>query len=337
MKITTITTYILVCLLTRGQWNLVLPVKADGEGGDGHTAGGSSGEASEDTPANEASDGSGLAANESSEGSGLREGTDGMASSGEASEATPANEASDGSGLTADGSADASPEASLESGSPLSEDPKANVQTAVLKLFKDDGNNNAVEMAVNADFDLRHVFDDDTYRFKENVKCTLVKFGDKEIWKKGKYNINEPKSVSYKARFNAISVRDSNKAIYFIKKVSGDEWKYVRTIDKEGNVTTESEDQTQSKESNSSGLSSTAQPETASTDTSGSADDAGEAEQASDGTSSEADQANETSSDPSAEEHGEDGEDNEHSDLTESDESSEASETSEDGSVSVAE
>ncbi|UKJ89201.1 hypothetical protein MACJ_002449 [Theileria orientalis] len=103
--------------------------------------------------------------------------------------------------------------------------------TAELKLFKDDGNGNPVEMQ-STDFDKRDVAGDDTYKVKESVKCVLVKIDDKDVWKKGDNDLNEPKYVSYNDTFDSVTVSNDKKSVYYRKDTKSAEWKYVSILDK---------------------------------------------------------------------------------------------------------
>ncbi|UVC50246.1 hypothetical protein MACK_004122 [Theileria orientalis] len=101
--------------------------------------------------------------------------------------------------------------------------------TSELKLFKDDGSGNAVEM-VEADYEKKVVYCYHTYKFKPGVKCTLVKFGEAEVWKKGDEQVDEPKSVTYNPRTDNVAVFDGKKYVYYNKDDSGN-WVHDRTMD----------------------------------------------------------------------------------------------------------
>ncbi|UKK01694.2 hypothetical protein MACK_001047 [Theileria orientalis] len=89
-----------------------------------------------------------------------------------------------------------------------------------LKLFKDDGNGNAVEM-VDADYVKRNALGYDIYRFKDGVKCTLVKYNDEDVWKKGDENVEEPTYVNYDPDTHNVVVSDGKKSAYYKKDDNG--------------------------------------------------------------------------------------------------------------------
>ncbi|UKK02423.2 hypothetical protein MACK_002516 [Theileria orientalis] len=124
-----------------------------------------------------------------------------------------------------------------------------------LKLFKDDGNGNAVEM-VDADYEKKYIYD------VKSVKCILVKFEDKDVWKKGDNNVDEPNYVAYNNTTKRIVVRDSAVAlIYGIDDVTK-QWKLNNTVRREkGTGTAKTAGQAGLTGSHSTGLPSTPQPE----------------------------------------------------------------------------
>ncbi|UKJ89047.2 hypothetical protein MACJ_002293 [Theileria orientalis] len=101
--------------------------------------------------------------------------------------------------------------------------------TVEVKLFKDDGNGNAVEMETNDflhDFYLGNL----TYAFDPDIKCILVKFGNSKVWKKGDGIVQLPKSVTYDSILGEVAVRDADNSVYFKKDTSTGEWKHFITI-----------------------------------------------------------------------------------------------------------
>ncbi|UKJ89415.2 hypothetical protein MACJ_002666 [Theileria orientalis] len=99
-----------------------------------------------------------------------------------------------------------------------------------LKLFKDDGNGNAVEMVETTDYEWKDFSGCHRYGFKEGVQCVKVMFGSHEVWKKGDKGVNEPKSVSYNSDEHNILVFDDKKFVFYKKDNSGN-WVHDSTID----------------------------------------------------------------------------------------------------------
>ncbi|UVC50047.1 hypothetical protein MACK_003670 [Theileria orientalis] len=101
--------------------------------------------------------------------------------------------------------------------------------TPELKLFKDDSNNNKVEIK-ETDFYEDQYLGNLTYAFKPGVKCTIVKFEDKDVWKKGEQSLDEPKSVTYNF-MHRIVVRNAKKSVAYRKDDSGN-WVHYYTVDR---------------------------------------------------------------------------------------------------------
>nr|PVC51721.1 hypothetical protein MACL_00001348 [Theileria orientalis] len=68
-----------------------------------------------------------------------------------------------------------------------------------------------------------------TYAFKPDLMCTLVKFGVKEVWKKGDHRVEEPKSVTYDSILREVTVRDNKRALIYKDTLTGG-WRLVNTI-----------------------------------------------------------------------------------------------------------
>ncbi|UKJ89141.1 hypothetical protein MACJ_002388 [Theileria orientalis] len=94
-----------------------------------------------------------------------------------------------------------------------------------LKLFKDDGSGNPVEMAA-ADFTKKKVVGNDKYEFVSGVKCVSVKIGEAELWKKGDQAVNEPRYVTYNDTLKKVVVCGS-KTLTYKKDSTTNEWKFV--------------------------------------------------------------------------------------------------------------
>nr|PVC52216.1 hypothetical protein MACL_00000943 [Theileria orientalis] len=102
---------------------------------------------------------------------------------------------------------------------------------ATVKFFKTGADGKTVELVENTDYEKKQVVGgDDRYDFKQNVKCTIVKFGEKEVWKTGEQSVTEPKSVTYRPSLNAIVVRDNYRAVNYKKNTLNDTWVYDSTI-----------------------------------------------------------------------------------------------------------
>nr|PVC52664.1 hypothetical protein MACL_00000610 [Theileria orientalis] len=99
-----------------------------------------------------------------------------------------------------------------------------------VKFYKTGSDGSMVEMVENTDFEKKNTVGDDRYDFKQNVKCTIVKFGEKEVWKTGEQSVTEPKSVTYRPSLNAIVVRDNSRAVNYKKNTLNDTWVYDSTM-----------------------------------------------------------------------------------------------------------
>ncbi|UKJ89264.2 hypothetical protein MACJ_002512 [Theileria orientalis] len=100
--------------------------------------------------------------------------------------------------------------------------------TPELKLFKDDGSGNPVEMET-SDFSQINYIGYLIYHFTPNVECTLVKFGVSEVWKKGDDSVEEPISVSYNSDEHKVVLFDDKKSVFYKKNNSGN-WVHHLTI-----------------------------------------------------------------------------------------------------------
>ncbi|UKJ89307.2 hypothetical protein MACJ_002555 [Theileria orientalis] len=103
--------------------------------------------------------------------------------------------------------------------------------TPELKLFKDDGYGNPVEMQA-TDFDKRDVAGYGTYKVKDSVKCVLVKFGEDEVWNNGEYYFDEPEYVAYNDTFDSVTLSNDKKSVFCRKDTKSGKWKYVSVLDK---------------------------------------------------------------------------------------------------------
>ncbi|UKK01414.2 hypothetical protein MACK_002228 [Theileria orientalis] len=165
-----------------------------------------------------------------------------------------------------------------------------------IKLFKDDSNNNKVEIK-ETDFYEDQYLGNLTYAFKKDVTCTQVKFGDKDVWKKGDEQVDEPKSVTYNF-MDRIVVRNAKKSVVYRKDDSG-KWVHYYTIERqEQDSSYKSSGDSSASQSGSpgSGLSSEKPGDRVSSGTPGSAEASGEAEDPST-VAPEATDANEVSKD----------------------------------------
>ncbi|UKJ88121.1 hypothetical protein MACJ_000564 [Theileria orientalis] len=232
MKINTISTYILVCLLTHGHWNLLVPVKAAGEDA-------TSTPDADGTVASTTADGAG-------EDSGLAEPT---ANEADGTVASPTNEPAD-STLNSDPVSTSPPsseslaaineheqmlarqKAEVLASSAARDDKLRELSTELLKPFKTAADNSPLLME-ESDFFQDFYMGFLTYAFKPNVKCTLVKLGGVEVWKKGEHGVDEPKSVTFNIVLRRLTVRDSKKSVYFIRDDSAGEWKYAVTMSRD--------------------------------------------------------------------------------------------------------
>ncbi|UKJ90725.2 hypothetical protein MACJ_001659 [Theileria orientalis] len=100
--------------------------------------------------------------------------------------------------------------------------------TPELKLFKTDADGNQVEMKTN-DFSQNNYSGYLIYEFKPRVECTLVKFGEAEVWKKGVDSVEEPISVSYNSDEHKVVLFDDKKSVFYKKNNSGN-WVHHLTI-----------------------------------------------------------------------------------------------------------
>ncbi|UVC50030.1 hypothetical protein MACK_003653 [Theileria orientalis] len=98
-----------------------------------------------------------------------------------------------------------------------------------LKLFKDDPDGNKVEIKSTECYEDQYL-GNLTYAFKPGVKCTIVKFEDKDVWKKGDEQVDETKSVTYDSILGEVVVRDASNSVHFGKESETGEWKHVVTI-----------------------------------------------------------------------------------------------------------
>ncbi|UVC50023.1 hypothetical protein MACK_003646 [Theileria orientalis] len=101
--------------------------------------------------------------------------------------------------------------------------------TGKLKLYKDDPDGNKVEIKTTECYEDQYL-GNFTYAFKKDVKCTLVKFGDKDVWKKGDKQVDEPRSVTYDSVLGEVTVRDADNSVHFGKETDTGKWKHVVTI-----------------------------------------------------------------------------------------------------------
>ncbi|UKK00390.2 hypothetical protein MACK_000462 [Theileria orientalis] len=107
---------------------------------------------------------------------------------------------------------------------------KSNSSDPVIKLFQKDPSdpNKNVEMDPSnytVTNDVKHT----TYKFKENVLCSIVICNDVEVWKTNKNDISSPKFVTYYIDWhNRIAIGDGKKAVFY--QFDNSEWKYLSTI-----------------------------------------------------------------------------------------------------------
>ncbi|UKJ89255.2 hypothetical protein MACJ_002503 [Theileria orientalis] len=193
MKINTISTYVLVCLLIFSKWNLIVLVRAAGEDGSVASSDEADGVVGSQT----------CGAPETS--------TDADASAGLTSELVVA-----GSNVEADPTN-------------VTLDSKVPDKLPGLRPFKDDANGNSVEINED-DFYQDLYFGNITYVFKKDVKCTLVKYGGKDVWKKGEHGVDEPKSVTYDTKLREVTVRDANNSVHFKKDTGTGQWKHLKAL-----------------------------------------------------------------------------------------------------------
>nr|PVC51902.1 hypothetical protein MACL_00001213 [Theileria orientalis] len=160
---------------------------------------------------------------------------------GEEDSASPANGTSgDFNSVEANNvSADAAEaEVSAEVGAPVSESSESKTHVSLysslaakFKPFKTGADGNPVVMD-RADY-LEDFFSHNlTYAFKQDVACTLVRFGDKDVWKSGDHGVNEPKSVTIDGVTGELTVRDKEKAVHF-RMDDNKVWKHVVTMSRE--------------------------------------------------------------------------------------------------------
>ncbi|BAM39188.1 hypothetical protein TOT_010000648 [Theileria orientalis strain Shintoku] len=201
MKLYWFASYILVYLLTHSHWNLVVPVKAG-----------------EDASKSEDADAS-------------------KTEAGEATESQPENVTE--TKQPDDTESEVSTDVGSSEGSDTGQAHTAKATATEFKLYKDDGNGNPIEMQY--DFNRQDFLLTQRFEFKNDVKCVLIKFGDKEVWKKGGQDISEPK-VIISINNNYINVRDLNKFANFMRKNTNNEWECVRKSgDNSGNSANQSQ------------------------------------------------------------------------------------------------
>nr|PVC51716.1 hypothetical protein MACL_00001352 [Theileria orientalis] len=61
-----------------------------------------------------------------------------------------------------------------------------------------------------------NIYGSDSYIFKTNVKCTLARLGEVEVWTKRYHSANEPKFVSSDS-FNSLNISDNQRPSYYKK------------------------------------------------------------------------------------------------------------------------
>ncbi|UVC49483.1 hypothetical protein MACK_003320 [Theileria orientalis] len=116
-------------------------------------------------------------------------------------------------------------ESSLSLKSLVNEDKK---EADGVLLFKENQTVKPREMDTN-DFLSDSYMGNLTYAFKPNVECILVRFDDKDVWKKGDGTVQLPKSVTYDSVLLEFTVRDSENSAYFKKDPETGEWKHFKT------------------------------------------------------------------------------------------------------------